>query len=114
MFAEGTRCQRNTPRRIDVAKVAACSPTSCKAVKYPGARVQDINQAMTGTGDIVLSVLVLQGKGDEYHSFDGLDVERSVPAGGMCVREASNRAQIAVIRVNGALAKVRHQQDWPI
>src|SRR5437667_90964 len=69
---------------------------------------------MTATGDIIMFVLILQGKGDEYHPFDGLDVERGIPAGGMCVREVSNRVQTAVIRVNRALAKVRHQQGRPI
>src|SRR5712675_2068020 len=100
MVAKGTRCQRNAPTGINLVKAAARSPTGRTAVKYPGARGKDINQAMTATGDIIMFVLILQGKGDEYHPFDGLDVERGIPAGGIGVRETSDQVQIAVILVN--------------
>ena len=68
-------------------------------------RIEHIDKAIAGTGNVIVLCSILFGKGHEDEPVDFLDIERRITLGRMRIRELG-KVQIGVIDIHRAFAEV--------
>src|SRR5437899_128724 len=114
MLAKGFGCQYDTPRRIDLIQLAAHGRAGCEPSKRSGIGIEDINETVACTLNIVMLGVILLRKCHKYKMPDLLDIEWSVTGRRVRIGELphKNHARVvSAVRVNGAFGEICRKQQ---
>src|SRR4051812_18716150 len=74
-------------------------------------RIENINQSVTTALNIVFSIRILFGEGDEYQALDILDVERRITGRRARIRELCNQRRIRAIDINCGFGEIGCEEN---